>query len=173
MQEETVIVDHASIDLILSEEVATSSIESSCVYLQSPSPSGHRDADDEAMQLMISWERMSKAEQLILGSNTPESKNKLSSKENETACILQCNASESDIVKHPTKIVDANKNPKIYQPTQRVQEFRCAECNKLFRKRDTFTEHMLLIHLGKNPYKYEAQNSCLEIIFNLMIRYYF
>jgi hypothetical protein len=160
LREETVVDDHSSVDIILSEEVSSSPIErSNCIYLQSPSGQ-YRDADDEAMQLMITWEHMSKAEQLMLGNNMPELKIKLSSKENETACTRKCNP--SDIIRHSSTIIvetnDLNVPKKYHQLAQKVQEFRCAECDKVFRKRDTFTEHVLLIHLGKNPFKYGKHN---------------
>lgn len=166
LQELTVIDDHSSMDIILTEEVASSPIESStCVYLHSPSDQCH-DPEDEALQIMITWENMSKPEQLILGNNMAESKNTLSSTENETPCTLKLIS--SDIIRHPPKIIvhanDPNM-PKEYQMAQRVQEFRCAECNKVFRKRDTFTEHVLLIHLKINPFKYGFQNSMIILIF--------
>lgn len=158
LQEETVIDDRATVDIVLSEEVSSCPTLSSnnCVYFQSPSGHHCRDADDEAMQLMITWENMSKSEQLMLGNNIQEFKIKLPSKEKETACILKCIS--TDVIKETSKIIvdtnDLNVPKKYHQLAQRVQEFRCAECEKVFRKRDTFTEHMLLIHLGKNPFKY-------------------
>jgi len=161
LREETVIDDRATVDIILSEEVSSSPIQSSnnCVYFQSPSGHHCRDVDDEAMQLMITWENLSKAEQLMLGNNISELKTKLPSKEKETAFNIKCNT--TDVSKQTsTIIVDTNYlnvPKKHHQLAHRMQEFRCAECEKVFRKRDTFTEHMLLIHLGKNPFKYSAQ----------------